>query len=487
MGNDPTMDKVKDEARGTMAMDLDGNDHAAGIEAETASGYQLKVLSGRHTGAIMPLPPGRHSLGQDEESDFIFLDDAFLGGRVIVDVTGAEPTIEVTGQVKATLEGRELAPGAPAPLPSHKAVEVGTTRFAIGPADQPWPEPAAPQPAETAPADAAAPAGTGDATPASAPAEQPKEGEAASAAPKPPRRRRGLWIAVAVPIIFAAALGGFAFFRPRPPVVDPAAQLRAMLVELHLPEVHVVPGPGGLLMKGFVRNQVERDSLNLRLEGFHHPVRIQLTTLEEIRGGIQGVLDFYHLQCPVTISPAGKATVACVLDNPGAAKEMTESLRQAMPPDADLDLRLYASSEAYAFLNRQLAARVLDHKIHPEARLGRIGCVLVKNQMDSLELKAWGSIRDSFRAQFGMDLDERWTERLSPVLQRFQNFAHMLDSQLVGVTVGEMSYITLKHRRKYFEGARLVGGLSLKSIRSDRLVLSLDNVEQNYFLKKGPK
>jgi hypothetical protein len=115
-----------------------------------------------------------------------------------------------------------------------------------------------------------------------------------------------------------------------------------------------------------------------------------------------------------------------------------------------------------------------------------MGCVLVQNRMDSLEMAAWNEIRADFLKEFGMDLEERWTDKLSPVLLRFQNLARVLDTQMVGVTVGEMSYITLKHRRKFFVGARL-GGLTLKSIRSDRLVLSLDNVEQNYFLKKGSK
>src|SRR3954467_11173085 len=108
------MDKAENKARGSMAMEWDGEDRGA-AGAETASGYQLRVLSGRHSGAIMPLPSGRHSLGQDEESDFIFLDDAFLGGRVILDLTGSEPAIEVTGQVKASLDGREIPSGKLSP------------------------------------------------------------------------------------------------------------------------------------------------------------------------------------------------------------------------------------------------------------------------------------------------------------------------------------------------------------------------------------
>jgi hypothetical protein len=107
--------------------------------------------------------------------------------------------------------------------------------------------------------------------------------------------------------------------------------------------------------------------------------------------------------------------------------------------------------------------------------------------MDSAEMAAWNGIRSAFRSRFGMDLQEKWTDRLSPVLLRFAQTARMLDADLVGVTVGEMGYLAFRNRRKYFEGARLPGGATVKSIRTDRIVLSLGGAERNYFLKKGPR
>jgi type III secretion system YscD/HrpQ family protein len=279
-------------------------------------------------------------------------------------------------------------------------------------------------------------------------------------------------------------MGGLAawWLYPRPPV-DTAAALRAILVEMRLSEARVESGEKGLHLKGFLRTEAERDSLAKRLAVFPAPVRVELVSADEIRNALQGVLDMYRMECSVTVAPQGKTTVSCIVEDPGATRELSESLRQAAPPEAALDLRLHPAADALSFLNRELSARVLAYKIHPEFQEGRLGCVLVKGKMDSLEMSAWNGIRESFRSKFGIVLEERWTERLSPVLQRFQNLARALESQLVGVTVGELSYIALKNRRKYFEGARL-GGLTLKSIHKDRLVLSLDNIEQNYFLKK---
>ncbi|HLP42599.1 MAG TPA: type III secretion system inner membrane ring subunit SctD [Fibrobacteria bacterium] len=482
--------EIKDEAKDPTAMESDweSGSASAGTGAEPVSAFQLRVLSGRHTGAIMPLLPGRYTLGQDEDSDFIFLDDAFLGGQVIVDVTGAEPAIEATGLVKAVLDGRELIAGQPTPLPHYLPVEVGTTRFAIGPSQLPWPEPevAKPELPEAVPADAGNPPVAGEE--GQAPAVADGAPETIHAEVKTPKRAsKTVRLLLFTGIAILAILGGLTawWLYPRPPV-DTTVDLRNILAELNLSETRVESGEGGLQLKGFLRTEAERDSLTKRLGVFPYPVHVELISAEEIHNTLQGVLDVYNLNCSLMVASKGKAVVTCFLENPGKSRELSESLRQAAPPQADLEIRLLPASDAYSFLNGLLSERILDHKVHPEVVQGRIGCVLVKGQMDDVDMEAWSEIRESFRSRFGVVLEERWTDRLSPVLQRFQNLSRALDAQIVGVTVGEMSYITLKRRRKYFEGARL-GGLTLKSIQKDRLVLGLDNIEHNYYLKKETK
>jgi type III secretion system YscD/HrpQ family protein len=476
---------MREEGTEAMALGTDGT----GTEAAVA--YQLRVLAGRHSGAVMPLPAGRYSMGQDEQADFIFLDDAFLGGQVIIDVTGVIPKLEVTGVVKAAVDGKALEAGQSLPLDSYQPVEVGATRFAIGPADRPWPEP----PAAKAEAPAASPSDP-DAVPAPAPESMdnwPPVAPGSEGAPKPAKGAKGakgrvvkILARAFIALALAGALGGGAWYLLRDPV-DPAAVLRGVLSELKLTEVKVVPQPGGFLLKGFLQTEAERDSLAKRIRNFTPPVKTRLVSAEETRSAIQGVLDLYKLECPITIGPMGKAVVACVIDNPRLAKEVGDAVRQGAPAEAEVDGHWYPTSVAFPFVNRMLSAKVLDHKIRLEVNGGRVYGVLVKNQMDSLEMLAWKEIQGSFQAQFGMPLEEKWTERLSPALLRFNAAARELDANLVGVTVGEMGYLTLRNRRKYFEGARLQSGPVVKSIQRDRVVLALDNVEQNYFFKKGAK
>lgn len=481
------MHKESDEGARAMALDADGAD-TIGAGTETASsGYQLRVLAGRHSGAVMPLPPGRYSLGQDETSDFIFLDDAFLGGQVVIDVSGVIPKLEVTGVVKALVEGLSPAPGQHIPLDSYQPVEVGATRFAIGPYHLPWPEPALPR-NEAAPEATAAT----DASPGEANWPPPTEEEIAAAdaksakAAKAAARRRRMPFVIGGSLLASGAIALGAWFILHTPV-DPAVVLRGILNELKLPEVHVESLPGHYLLKGFLQTEAERETLVRRVKDFSPPVKTRLVSAEETRTSIQGVLDLYALECPITIGRMGKVTITCVSDNPRMAKEITESVRQGVQAETEVEQKFYPTGVAYPYINRMLAAKVLDHKVRLETQKGKVYGILVRNQMDSVEISDWNTIRASFKGQFGMDLEERWTDRLSPALLRFSAATRELDTQLVGVTVGELSYITLRNRRKFFEGARLASGLTVKSILRDRIVLSLDNVEQNYFLKKGRK
>ena len=484
------MDKGSEKGTEPMAMDFEGE--GGGADTETAVGYQLKVLGGRHSGAIMPLPPGRYSLGQDEDSDFIFLDDAFLGGKVIIDVTGVIPKLEVTGVVKAAVEGQGVVPGQPLPFDSYQPVEVGATRFAIGPANLPWPEPAKAKPDEIDIVRGAEGAAGSEAERMEADWPPPTAEEKAAAADKEAKaaraaaRRRRMPYVISGAIALSGLISLSAWLILRNPI-DPAAVLRSILSELRFAEVRVVPLPGGYLLKGFLQTETERDLLINRVKTFQPPVKTSLISAEETRNSIQGVLDLYQLECPVDIGPMGKAVISCVIDNPRVVKEITEAVRQGVQSETALEEHFHQTGTVFPFVNRMLAAKVLDHKVRLEVQQGRVSGVLVKNQMDSAEMRAWNEIRVSFRSQFGMDLGERWTEKLSPVLMHFNAAARELDAQLVGVTVGELSYITLRHRRKFFEGARLASGLTIKSIQRDRIVLSLDNVEQNYFLKKGAK
>lgn len=438
--------------------------------------YKLKVLAGRHAGAVMPLLPGRHSLGQDEECDLIFLDDAFLGGRVILDVSGASLRLEATGQVKAAVDGKPVT-SEPQVLENFQVVEVGATSFALGPVEGPWPGDAASQPEDT-----------GENPPPeteSAPAETPS---AEPAVPSPGESRKGrrvlaIGIAAGLFVLLSVAIAVLVL-RPKP---DPMGAIRSVIVDMGLGEIKVEDTGEDFLVNGFVKTEEQKAAFASRLSQLGLPIRTRILSAEEIITSIQGVIELYQMDFLIEIAPWGKVTMVGVNDDQAMLKELLESVRQGAQSEVKVDGRFLATGVVIPYVTRLLAAKGLVHKVRLEAHRGRLQGVLVKNQMDDAEMAAWKTIKDSFQATFGMEIEEKWTDKLSPTLAKFAAANQELDAELLGVTPGEMGYVTLKNGRKYFEGARLKSGPFIKDISRERLILAIGAVEEPYYLKKGKR
>lgn len=459
----------------------DGREEGIPVKETGTATWQLKVLGGRASGALLPLPPGKYSLGQDEDCDFIFLDDAFLGGKVVLEIGAAAtaPVLRTTGLVKARVGGKPMAAEA-AELGAYQAIDVGGTRFALGPADVPWPEPASVSGLE-----AAEDEGLKAAEAAAKEAQARKAATLAAAKARRQRRNRRLVKALVALFILAGIAGvGWTFFTERP---DTRAAVKAIIADLSLPEVKLVEAAGALWVKGFVRTEAERSALLARLGGVEPKVLARIISAEETRASILDVLALYQMDFDVDIGPGGKAVIAGVSDKPALVQEILESVRQGVQSETEVEGRILPPGNVLPWLNQMLSAKALPHKVRLEVSRGRLVGHLVRNQLDSLELEAWRTIKGSFQSQFGLAIEDRWTDKLSPALLRFAAAAQELENDMRGVTVGELSYVTMRDGRKYFEGARLKSGPYIKSIGKDRIVMTIGNLEQNYFVKRGTR
>ena len=449
-------------------------------ESWTAAAFLLKVSGGRHSGATMSLVQGRYSLGQDQDCDFIFLDDAFLDGRIILDVTGDKPVISVEGITKATVGGKPMDKGSQV-LAAFEIVEVGATRFALGPAQEAWPEPAKPPPPEAPPAEEA------KSSPDAKSGPQTSAGQVAADANANAKSKRLRLLAIlsaAIPLVAAGVYFVMESSRPKP---NPPADIRAIIMELNLPEVALedsTHGPHALMVKGFVPTEADRSKLLARLSAYNPGIRSRIISAEETRGSVQGVLDLYGLAFTVEIGARGKAILHGVFDDTPRLKEILESVKQGVQSETEVEGRIVTLDSIRPYVNRLLVANQLEAKVRLEAGKGRLYGMLAKGKMEPREMEAWKTIKAAFKGQYGFDISDRWTDKLSPTLIKFALAAHELDSQLTGVTVGDLSHISLKKGGKFFEGGRLKSGPFIRSIQKDRIVLTVDGLEDTYFIKK---
>src|SRR4051794_31837556 len=104
--------------------------------------WLLRVLSGPHRGAELPLAAGSYAIGSGEDDAVILADP---------NVAAHHATLVVTADgVRCVPEGgrvrldRNDVPGAGVALRPFQLFGMGETFLAIGPKDEPWPEIALP-------------------------------------------------------------------------------------------------------------------------------------------------------------------------------------------------------------------------------------------------------------------------------------------------------------------------------------------------------
>lgn len=428
----------------------------------------------------MPLARACHNLGQDEECDLIFLDDAFLNGRVVLDLTGTVPKLSTTGEVKAVLDGQVVEGGRV--LEPYQSVEVGATRFALGIVGEPWPEPPKPEQASQ-PETPVGPSAEPDGSPVAMPAEAANPvtlTRSVRIARFLLRRRLPLLIGGGV-LLLASAI---TYLATRP-VRDHAGEARGIIAGLALTEVRAREEGGDLVVEGFVPTEKEKEALTESLSGLGLRVKNAAITGEETFAAIRQVLEISDVNYIVEIGKGGKAMLKGVDDDSLRIVDIADASRQGVKPGVAVETGIQGSVVVKAYLSRLLAAKDLVHKIKVEIEKGRVYGLLVTGRMNDSELAAWGQIKASFQSQFGFQVGERWTEQLSPTLQQFAAAFKELDEGLLSVTPGEMAHISLRGGRKCFEGGRLRSGPYVQSIRKDRLVLSVGSVEEIYTIKKG--
>lgn len=118
--------------------------------------FELRVLTGRHQGAALPVIGGELSLGSADEADLLLSDDGVLAQHATL--VFAEERWQLQGKDGEVLTAAGETVALLDPLPFDTPFALGETWLCLSPADRPWEAmPAAPQPALAAPVAAAAP------------------------------------------------------------------------------------------------------------------------------------------------------------------------------------------------------------------------------------------------------------------------------------------------------------------------------------------
>ena len=447
----------------------------------------LKVLTGRHAGASMRLKSRQYTIGRQEMCDFIFLDEGFSNGNLTLDLTGEKPTLSAAEGMQV-LVGAQPMERESIVLGRYESVTVGQTRFAIGPADEPWPEiqesvePVAPTPSE--------PGAKPDTDPGHFPPLTKDEQYLAAFPGAAARRGRPFYKRHEKRI--ALIIGGLSILaiayltRPEKPK-EPDLKTRVSLVmaDMGLQDMRIGEDSNGLSVVGQVATDSLKTLLVARLEALNAPVATRIQSEERIAMNVLDILEMYHLDLDVRVRPRGRLVLRGVYDDRNRLHGILESLHQEVAGLSAVEDSVLPTAFIYPFLSESLAKESLSQKIRFEADKGRLYGLLIKGKMRKPDLEAWNRVKKAVALSYGLDVQERWTDKLSPALLKTASAWMELDTDLMAVRVGDLNYLTMRNGRKYFEGTRLSTGHIIRSIQKDRIILESEGVQDTYYLQGG--
>jgi type III secretion protein D len=489
--------------------------------ADTNRQYLLKIFSGLHAGAEVPLADGEYRIGVSDECDFI-LEDGTAGNlalRIGLD-NGRMTVIEPTGL--CYLDGAPISAEG-LDFDAYQVITLGATHFALGPADEKWPEFSPPQikPPEAA-SSAQSPPGedetnvsgqapaiagatddldaTGvseaggttagdkknpglDSAPDSAGFAQDKAhfGKRLVAAMG---KKNGI-CAAAVIIVFMLMLLFFLKSQP-PPQQDPLAQARKNVDNL-LEKYKVVgrsvitDADGRLAISGFVELASDKKELSRQLEKIAFPKTVKLVAIDESLKTFETVLQNYRLRLKVTHEADGEFALNGFVRDSDLLRAILARLHQDLPMIRRIKSRVHTHEDVVPAVFEELEkSGGISGRIELQAHADHIR---VEGNFFPSDREIWVNARARIENRFGKDIHfkEAFIVKPEPAFaataaasgkQNLLDGLVGLKKQIAGVVLLPRRYLLTSDGKKCFEGGMLAGGYLVKSIRPDRIELT---------------
>ena len=442
--------------------------------------WTMRILAGVHVGAEAALDDEEAVLGSGEECDFVLEDDGLAGRHVSLLPTGSGVRLTVFDAGNPVrIDGQPI--DGSALLEPFQVVSIGELAFAVGPADQPWPQIDLP-PVQSDGSDAgesnASAAESGppdgeeapDAGPGSAQA-----GDADGAPERTPGRRFGLAIAGAALLVVAGAIW---LLTPKPPERqhdDPAHAVREIkeIASRHgaVVQVSAGEGPGApISVTGNISTEQDLRALLDEMAQFHVRAAVHLVSSEQLVEYVNAILEQSLNRngrnkveaLPVAHEP-GKLVISGYVDREGSLAEARDLLARDLKGSRGLTYRIETRAHRLAALQRrldglELGGRMLIQQF--DDGIGLFGPVRSHEELGRIR-----KLAEDFNAEF----DSRPLLRLEGT-DSFLGVS-TIEFDVRAVVLGERIHVIAQDGSSYGERSRVPGGYVVKAITEHYMIL----------------
>lgn len=463
----------------------------------------LKILSGSHVGAEVPLSVEEAVLGKDEDCDLV-LDDVSLSSRHIsLSVAEDKVLLKLLDEDKPVRVDGEQLTGASRLLEPFQVITIGTLLLAAGPANMEWPAIDAllekktrhqdDAPDETTPGAADPPAepAVGEA-PATEEADSAQP--ASTAQPSETKRKKSMRSAgLLVMALVVLACGGILALRlttgkvgREPQTFEQKADLVKRLVADYNANIKIIEDTGGeVSLSGFIDTERNRRALLQRLTDTDISyASIDIISPEKAVQALSIILDNR-----INRSEVNSVEVVTRPQSPGdfilqgyvrdaatweAAKK---ALRQAVTGYGSLKDAVQTREDRIMVLEDMLLKAGLNDQVditRTEQGVTLSGKVAVPEKEKLLEIKQAFNTKFASRPALVLNAESHSPGQSS------------IDLDIRGVSLGSNPTILMTSGQRYGVGARLANGYVIQSITSESIVLKKGDEFAYYYPDAAP-
>ncbi|WP_252176090.1 type III secretion system inner membrane ring subunit SctD [Endozoicomonas sp. 4G] len=472
--------------------------------------FYLKILSGNHQGAEIPLEPGSHSLGKSDQCDLVLTDESLSDQELVINIS-PEGQINLSSQSEDGLLYKNGLPQGSALNADHFDIITSSQLFfSLGPVDadwpdQPLPELHRPEPEPAADQDIDAEQNEDEGFP-DAPDiliddeevddddlnslsdelneidndndEEDEEDEDDSEDFENPLKNIDRKWLIGVPasiltfflLLILLLTGGSEEAPPKMSHLDQAKQIRSQLNQKNI-KLKELPDQS-ILVSGYTLTMSDKQTIQRELREQGIPFSSQLVVMSELRANADALL-----------KNQGHTSLSLELDNsPGslvmtgyvASSEELQKIIAALKQEVHGLVSVVDQVENQAgrlnTLKSMLREKGLSPRIHLIQKPNQI--TLEGHLLDDEQVYNLNDVITRFRKQYGNQPQLRLATKTAGAPAKVISTPLAPSLKIRSVSMGRVPFVTMEDGAKYLIGAKLANGYIIEDINLDYLLLS---------------
>ncbi len=479
----------------------------------------LKILSGNHIGAEIPLEPGRYSLGRDENCDLVLTDASINDIELILEISDSGQLSIQTSTADEPLYVNGAAAGSSIQCNHFDVISSSGLFFALGPVNTQWPEMTLPE-LQTGKKEIEAT----DATPSDTNQENPAPDSASNSDNidnndltdiinslededeegedddewyeddeeyeeeyENPLAQINKKLLIGIPAALISVLLTFLLVAgmpkpPPPPEMSTIEIAKEVRLELRLKDVLFKEIEGQpLLVSGYVPDSSNKRTLHKQLRAKGISFTSQVVAMNELRSNADELLKsrgYGDLLVELDNTP-GSLVLTGYIGSPDEMDNLVSLMKQEVHGLVAIVDQVENQTSRVNILRSLLRERRLNTRVHLSVRPGKV--TVRGHLLDDTQSYTLQELIRRFKDRYGNNPQITLATRFDgePPSQGTSKKTKTTSGGLIlpslaikGISMGKVPYVVMKDGSKYLIGAKLANGYIIEDINLEYLLLT---------------